>query len=130
MSRRRIAAGIAAVPADVGPGELPNEGGLDATAISYTKGCYLGQEVMARLKSMGQVRRRLLRVRAGATAVPTLPAPLFSGDRRAGELRSAVVDADGSVIGLAMLSLLFVKADTRLSLQPQSPADFQLLDAP
>ncbi len=38
IERRRIAAGIPAVPADIGPGELPNEGGLDAGAISYSKG--------------------------------------------------------------------------------------------
>jgi len=36
------AAGIAAVPGDIGPGDLPNEGGLELDAISYTKGCYLG----------------------------------------------------------------------------------------
>src|SRR5690606_4378085 len=46
MERTRIGAGIPAVPRDIGMGELPNEGGLEATAISYTKGCYLGQEVM------------------------------------------------------------------------------------
>jgi len=56
MELKRIAAGIPAVPMDIGPADLPNEGGLETDAISYTKGCYLGQEVMARLKSMGQVR--------------------------------------------------------------------------
>ncbi|HEX3730728.1 MAG TPA: folate-binding protein, partial [Opitutaceae bacterium] len=57
MERRRIAAGIPAVPRDLGPADLPNEGGLEAAAISYSKGCYLGQEVMARLKSRGRLRR-------------------------------------------------------------------------
>jgi len=57
MARRRVATGIPAIPADVGSGDLPNEAALEGDAISYTKGCYLGQEVMARLKSMGQVRR-------------------------------------------------------------------------
>jgi folate-binding protein YgfZ len=64
MERLRISAGIPNVPQDIGIGDLPNEGGLDAVAVSYTKGCYLGQEVMARLKAMGTVRRRLVRVRA------------------------------------------------------------------
>ena len=59
LLRLRILAGIPAVPIDIGPGDLHNEGAIDASAISYTKGCYLGQEVMARLKSMGQVRRHL-----------------------------------------------------------------------
>src|SRR3954467_6753383 len=108
MSRRRIAAGIAAVPADVGPGELPNEGGLDAEAISYTKGCYLGQEVMARLKSMGQLRRRLLRVQGIGETYPALPAPVFAGSRQVGELRSAVRNGTGGWTGLAMVSLLQV----------------------
>lgn len=117
MERRRIEAAIPLVPVDIGPTDLPNEGGLDAEAISYTKGCYLGQEVMARLKSMGQVRRRLLRVTGPTSAIPSLPAPLFLGGRQVGELRSAVLAADG-LIGLAMLTLMH--------LQPQSVLAFAI----
>jgi folate-binding protein YgfZ len=94
MERQRIAAGIPAVPADIGPADLPGEGGLEPVTISYTKGCYLGQEVMARLKSMGQVRRRLQRVR-GPGAAPQRPAALWQGGRQIGELRSAVDLAEG-----------------------------------
>lgn len=115
MERRRIAAGIPAVPVDIGPGDLPNEGGLEVDAISYTKGCYLGQEVMARLKSMGQVRRRLLRVH-GAGAIPPRPASLFQADRRVGELRSAARDGDGW-IGLAMISQVQLDRAAGLSLE-------------
>jgi len=115
MERRRIAAGIPAVPKDIGPGDLPNEGGLEAEAISYTKGCYLGQEVMARLKSMGQVRRRLLKVR-GTGEIPPRPASLFQGDRRVGELRSAVRDG-AEWIGLAMVSLVQLRREDGLSLE-------------
>jgi folate-binding protein YgfZ len=114
MERRRILAGVPAVPRDIGPGELPNEGGLEEVAISYTKGCYLGQEVMARLKSMGQVRRRLVRVR-GRGESPVLPAEVFQGDKRVGELRSAVREGDGFV-GLALVSLLNVRAEAGLAL--------------
>ena len=129
VARRRIDAGIPAIPIDVGPGDLPNEGGLEAAAISYTKGCYLGQEVMARLKSMGQIRRRLLRV-AGTGAVPALPSPIFVGDRRVGELRSAVSEPAGGFIGLAMLSLLQVKAETALAFAPGGPPALHLRDTP
>ena len=38
---------------------IPNEAGLDQRAISYTKGCYLGQEVISRIKSVGHVNRHL-----------------------------------------------------------------------
>lgn len=114
VARRRIAAVIPAVPADIGPAELPNEGGLETDAISYTKGCYLGQEVMARLKSMGQVRRRLVRVR-GNGLVPAVPAPVFQGGRRVGEVRSVAADG-GSWIGLALVSLLAVRPQEGLAL--------------
>ena len=108
MERLRVEAEIPAVPRDIGPEDLPNEGGLERDAISYTKGCYLGQEVMARLKTMGQVRRRLMQV-AGPVAPPeVLPAPLFAEGVKIGELRSAARTEEGFV-GLAMLSLLGLK---------------------
>jgi len=117
MERRRISAGIPAVGIDLGEADLPNEAGLETTAISYTKGCYLGQEVMARLKAMGQVRRRLECVGAGEAAVPAaLPASVYAGGRVVGEVRSAVSDGRGGWLGLAMLSLLHVAAGTRLAL--------------
>jgi tRNA-modifying protein YgfZ len=102
--RMRISASIPSIPADIGPADLPNEGGLDALAISYSKGCYLGQEVMARLKARGRVRRTLVRV-AGKGAPPPVPAPLWRDGRREGELRSVVPDAGGrGYSGLALVS--------------------------
>ncbi len=120
MERRRILAGIPAVPADIGPGDLPNEGGLETEAISYTKGCYLGQEVMARLKSMGQVRRRLVRVR-GAGAPPARLAPVFQGGRQVGEVRS-MAPVESGWVGWAMIALLSVKAGEPLALTADGPA--------
>ena len=121
MERQRIAAGLPAVPADIGPADLPGEGGLEPVTISYTKGCYLGQEVMARLKSMGQVRRRLQRVR-GPGAAPQRPVALWQGGRQIGELRSAVDLAEGGFIGLAMVSLV--------SWQPAQPLALEVAGAP
>ncbi len=43
-------------------GMLPPEAGLDRTDISYTKGCYIGQEVISRIKSAGKVNRRLVKL--------------------------------------------------------------------
>jgi folate-binding protein YgfZ len=105
MERWRIEARIPAVPRDAGPTDLPNEAGLENIAISYTKGCYLGQEIMARLKSRGNVRRRLFAV-AGSGAAPALPAKLWQEGRPAGELRSAATNPGGAGFrGLAMLTL-------------------------
>ncbi len=130
VARRRIAAGIPAIPADIGPGDLPNEAGLEADAISFTKGCFLGQEVMARLRAMGQVRRRLVRVRGWGEGFPTLPAAVFLGARQVGELRSAESDGTGGWIGLAMVSLLQVTAGAALAFAADGAPGMRWLDAP
>lgn len=117
LERMRITAGIASVPRDIGPGDLPNEGELEAAAISYSKGCYLGQEVMARLRSRGSVRRTLVRVR-GAGAPPPVPAPLWSGDRASGELRSAAPEEGGrGFLGLALVPVASAPPGTPLAVE-------------
>jgi tRNA-modifying protein YgfZ len=127
IERMRIASGIPAIPSDIGPGDLPNEGGLDRDAISYSKGCYLGQEVMARIKSLGRVRRALVRVR-GSGPLPGLPAGLWRGERREGELRSAVRDDDGFA-GLALLSVSAAAAGGALSLALGADPTVEVLPA-
>jgi len=59
---RRIAAGVPAWGAELVPGMLPPEAGLDRNAISYHKGCYIGQEVLSRMKTAGKLNRRLARL--------------------------------------------------------------------
>lgn len=120
MEYGRIRAGIPSVPADIGPGDLPNEGGLEEQAISYTKGCYLGQEVMARLKNLGQVRRRLQVVRG--RGVPPVPgSALYQGDKKVGEVRTVAAQA-GEYVALAMVSLVNLAPAAGLSLEPSGPA--------
>lgn len=130
LERLRIAAGIPQVPHDIGPGELPNEGGLDEVAVAYTKGCYLGQEVMARLKAMGTVRRRLVRVRAAGRTPPAVPMALLQGEKRVGELRSAVADGAGGFIGLALLTKLGLDPLLPLAPEPGGPGFIELIDLP
>jgi tRNA-modifying protein YgfZ len=55
----RIEQGIARWGTELSENVLPNEADLDKRAISYTKGCYLGQEVISRIKSLGHVNRHL-----------------------------------------------------------------------
>ena len=101
------------MPPDLGPGDLPNEGGLDASAVSYTKGCYLGQEVMSRLKNLGRVRRRL-HVVTGAGVPPLMHAPVFQQNKKVGEIRTTAPTAEGFV-ALAMLSLAGLDTSAGLS---------------
>lgn len=120
MEARRIAARIPSVPRDIGSDDLPQEGGLEHDAVSFNKGCYLGQEVMARLHAMGRVRRRLVRAQ-GRGELPLLPAALYAGEKKVGELRTAVRDRDGFA-GLAMINLVSAPADGRLALAPDAVA--------
>src|SRR5688572_10792640 len=123
--RARLAAATPAVPSDIGPRDLPNEGNLEDVAISYTKGCYLGQEVMARLKNLGQVRRRLHLVR-GRGSAPAPGTPLFQGERKVGETRSAAVDGDG-FLAMAMLSLVHLDSPAGLAIAAGAEADITIL---
>jgi len=74
---RRIAARIPAWGAELVAGMLPPEAGLDRSAISYHKGCYIGQEVLSRIKAAGKVNRKLaaFSVPAGAKAGDELALP-------------------------------------------------------
>jgi folate-binding protein YgfZ len=125
--RLRIHSGIPSVPLDIGPADLPNEGGLETLAISYSKGCYLGQEVMARLRSRGRVRRTLVRV-AGPGRPPGVPAALWRGDRREGELRSVAAAAGGEGYeGLALISAAAAAAGGPLALAAGGPPSLELV---
>lgn len=90
-----------------GESDLPQELGLEVDAVSFRKGCYLGQEVMARLHAMGRVRKGLRVVGVGEADEPAgleLPADLFDeGGKRQGQLRSVAYPKSGG-IGLALVS--------------------------
>lgn len=102
LESQRLASGIPAVPGDCGPGDLPQEAGLDVDAVSFTKGCYLGQEVMARLQAQGRATRTLTRVVSTDGMVFYSGQKLFAGAEEAGEIRTqAIVGADS--VAMAML---------------------------
>ena len=88
LKHLRVQSGRPSVPTDVGLGDLPQEGGLEHDAVSFNKGCYLGQEVMARLKAMGRVQRRLFRAE-GSGAAPAYGDTILCGEDVAGEVRSS-----------------------------------------
>lgn len=85
----RVRALAALAPQDAGEGVLPQEAGLEE-ALSYRKGCYLGQEIMARIEARGKLRRGLVRLRFDAD--PRVVQVAGAGQR---ELRS-----QGRVVGL------------------------------
>jgi|ETNmetMinimDraft_22_1059887.scaffolds.fasta_scaffold00102_3 folate-binding protein YgfZ len=83
--------------------DLPQEVGLGEIAVSYSKGCYIGQEVMARLSSMGKSRRSLLPVLLSVMLEGEGPwAVVDEKGKKAGEVRRCF-EADGRIIGSAMI---------------------------
>lgn len=72
----RIEAGIPRFGADIDDSNLAPEAGIESRAISYSKGCYIGQEVIARIRSYGQVAKSL----RGLRLQPNTPLPA-KGDR-------------------------------------------------
>ena len=72
-----IARGLPLWEVDVGPDTLPPEAGFEYDAISSTKGCYIGQEVISRLRSVGHVNRHLciLTSRLPPSTCPNISTP-------------------------------------------------------
>ena len=65
---------------DSGSGSLPAETGLFDRAVSITKGCYLGQEIVARMHARGQVARRVVGIRMEGDALPIAGAQIMDED--------------------------------------------------
>ena len=101
LEAERILSRIPRIPEDIGPNELPQEGRLENDGVSFTKGCYLGQEVMSRLHSMGQVRRSLQLIRS-ASEIP-LGATLLLEGKKVGVAKTSFGYA-GQYFGVALIS--------------------------
>ncbi|MGZ0706906.1 CAF17-like 4Fe-4S cluster assembly/insertion protein YgfZ [Coraliomargarita sp. W4R53] len=102
----RITAGVPLVPDEIGAADLAGEGALEQDAISFTKGCYLGQEVVARMHNLGKPQRGLFVVR-GEGALPSVPCSLYNSDsKQVGELRT-VYQETSRWCGVALLKTRF-----------------------
>jgi tRNA-modifying protein YgfZ len=113
LERRRIEAGIPRWGRELDERVLPAEAGLDATHISFSKGCYPGQEPIARLHYRGHPNRGL-RVLELAD-VPEYDTELVHAGKVVGRVTSAVRRSDGSVVALAFVRAE-VPQDARLEL--------------
>jgi folate-binding protein YgfZ len=99
FERWRIESGIPRWGAEVDDRILPAEAGLDETHISFTKGCYPGQEPIARQRYRGKVNRRLRVLDVEGEATPGTE--LLYEDKKVGRITSAVPG----------LALAFVRAE-------------------
>ena len=85
----RIEAGLPKAGSDLNEEIVPPEANLEGKAFSLNKGCYPGQEVVARMDTYGNVRRKLVGLVLKDSTVPPHGAKLFSGDREVGWVSSA-----------------------------------------
>lgn len=131
----RIRRGIPIWDAELDADTLPPEAGLESTHIDYHKGCYIGQEVISRLKSVGQVTRRLCRVESAAGAFlpgwdifPAVP-DFAATTRPIGRLTSVTSDGHQA---LAYLRRPHHEAGTRIHALPndQSGASVPVIVLP
>ena len=101
----RVAGGLPRAGHELTDDVLAEEAGLLGSHVHLDKGCYPGQETVARVHNLGQVQRRLAGLRFAPSGNGGLPAPrtdLVTDDgRRAGQLRSVVDHPDLGPIGLA-----------------------------
>ena len=103
--RLRIEAGLPEYGIDIDENRLAMEVGRTAQAISYTKGCYLGQETIVMARDRGQVNRMLTGVRFASVREPVASGTkLFRGSDEVGQVTSSLFSLRfGQVIALAYL---------------------------
>lgn len=107
IAQERMQAGYPLVPIEIGPSDMPGEGGLEVDAVSFTKGCYLGQEVVARMHNVGRPQRTLFAV-SGKNDCPVCPLAIYNREtKQVGELRTAIHCKNGW-FGVALLKHRFV----------------------
>jgi len=97
----RIEAGRPRYGAEMGSETMPAEAGIVEQAVSFTKGCYIGQETVARLHYKGKPNRHLRGLRLSAPARPG--EVLRAGEKEVGTIGSAAVSPALGPIGLAIL---------------------------
>ena len=97
----RIEAGRPRFGAEMGTETMPAEAGIVERAVSFTKGCYIGQETVARLHYKGKPNRHLRGLRLSAPA--PAGAALRLGEKEVGTLGSAAISPALGPIGLAIL---------------------------
>ncbi len=116
LEARRIAAGVAAFGSDFTGDHFPQESGREAEGVSYTKGCYLGQEVVARIHYRGGVNRAMCRLRFDSTA-PDPGTALTLDGKELGQVGSAVaLPGSGELLGLAVIHRQGAAVGTRLEM--------------
>lgn len=140
----RVEAGTPIYALDFGPTSLPHETGILDDRVSFTKGCYLGQEIVARMASRGGVKQRLVALRAhgerldrldGSMRQPVTGSPVFAvTDENDPENQSPIGAVTSSVLspmlgGVAICFAVVKRSSTEPGTELLVEADDALIDA-
>ena len=101
LEMARVEAGIPRFSVDMDESNLPLEADLEGRAISSTKGCYIGQEIIARMESRQRLAKQLMGLRFEAEI--SLPATLLSDEHEVGVVTSVTHSPALGWIGLGYL---------------------------
>ena len=121
----RIESGVPVFHRDMDEETIPLEAGIEGRAISLTKGCYVGQEVIIRVlhRGHGRVARRLVGLLIEGRSAPPAGSPIRSSDREIGHVTSATVSsALDRPIALAYVQRDFVQPGTPVTVADGIPA--------
>jgi aminomethyltransferase len=117
----RIEAAVPRWGVDMDENTIPNEAGLEKRAINYDKGCYIGQETIARIKTYGHVNRRLVQVALTGQDVPARGDKFVAEGRDVGQVTSAVFSSRlGKPLALGYVRREFATAGVTLKWNDQT----------
>jgi len=118
LEAARIEAGYPVFGLDMTADTIPLEAGIEDRAISLTKGCYVGQEVIIRVlhRGHGRVARKLVRLQVEGDA-PSRDSKIFSGDREIGFVTSAAESPRLGALALGYVHRDFVEPGTAVEVQ-------------
>ncbi|NND98896.1 MAG: folate-binding protein YgfZ [Pirellulaceae bacterium] len=98
---QRVLAGFPWYGVDLSDKNLPQEADRDSQAISFTKGCYLGQETVARLDALGQVQKKLVLWSIDGL-VPGAATEVAAGEKTVGRLTSVAATSDSGAVAIGI----------------------------
>lgn len=114
-ARLAIERGVPRFGVDFGSGDNPHEASLEQRAVSWTKGCYLGQEVVCMQDMRGRVKRRVVPLVLDAGEPPPVGAPVRVDGEQVGEITSAArSDVAGRAVALARIQARHTEGEPAL----------------
>jgi folate-binding protein YgfZ len=130
LSAQRLVKGVPWFGYDFGEKQIPHEAGLESSHISYTKGCYTGQEIVERVRSRGQVNRRRVELLFSGDGVPENGAELTVDGKAVGYVtRAARSWFPPGVLGMGYLGKEYRSVGAKVQWSGGSATVVEFVDA-